>query len=281
MPELPEVETVMRGLEPAMIGKKINSVIKRRANLRIPFPDNLENALEGRKVQSLTRRGKYIIINLDSSAVLVIHLGMSGRVLIINDKNYEPEKHDHLLIILNDGTQIVYNDPRRFGMVFLTSQDNFSSHKAFKDMGPEPLGNDFNAPILKERLKGKKTSIKQALLDQRIVCGLGNIYVCEALYDAGIAPTAIAGEISLSRLELLTKEIKKVLNRAIKAGGSTLKDYRHADGELGYFQHSFKVYDREGQICPKCKKAGVVKPCIKRITQSGRSTFYCSKTQKS
>lgn len=280
MPELPEVETVMRGLEPAMMNKQISRVQKRRADLRIPFPANIEEALEGRTVQSLTRRAKYILIHFDSADVLVIHLGMSGRVLIIGDVSYEPEKHDHLIITMNDDMRIVYNDPRRFGMIFLVSQGDMASHKAFKEMGPEPLGNEFSAPILKERLKGKKTSIKQALLDQRVVCGLGNIYVCEALYEAGISPKALAGQISLPRLEILTRKIKDVLERAIKAGGSSLKDFRQADGELGYFQHSFLVYDREGHVCLACKEEGRDKPCVKRVVQSGRSTFYCSHRQK-
>jgi len=280
MPELPEVETVMRGLEPAMMNKKIARVNKRRPDLRVPFPKDIKSKLEGRTVTMMTRRAKYILVHFDSADILVIHLGMSGRVLITGDKNYSPEKHDHLIITMKDGTHIVYNDARRFGMIFLVAADEIDTHKAFKEMGPEPLGNDFSAPVLKMRLKGKQTSIKQALLDQRVVVGLGNIYVCEALFMAGISPKAIAGRISLPRLEKLTRAIKEVLRAAIKAGGSSLKDYRQADGALGYFQHSFKVYDQEGTVCPVCQKAGAQTPCVKRIVQSGRSSFYCARTQK-
>lgn len=276
MPELPEVETVMRGLEPAMIGKKIAHVNKRRPDLRIPFPENLELVLEGAVVQNMTRRAKYILIHTDKSQVLVIHLGMSGRVLIETDSGYEPQKHDHLILTMADKTQIIYNDPRRFGMIFLVDEGAFDAHKAFKDMGPEPLGNDFSAPVLQVRLKGKKTSIKQALLDQRVVVGLGNMYVCEALYESGINPKAEAGRISLARLEVLMQKIKSVLKRAIAAGGSSLKDYRQASGELGYFQHAFLVYDREGERCKACQS----KKPIQRIVQSGRSTFFCGTCQK-
>ncbi len=276
MPELPEVETVMRGLEPAMMNKKISNVQKRRPDLRVPFPEDLEEVLEGRVVQSLTRRAKYILIHFDSEDVLVIHLGMSGRVLIISDVEYDPEKHDHLIITMNDGTHIVYNDPRRFGMIFLVSQDGMSSHKAFKDMGPEPLGNDFSAPILKERLKGKKVPIKQALLDQRVVCGLGNIYVCEALNMARILPLRKAHEVTLDEAETLVPIIRDVLSKAIAAGGSSLKDFAGADGDLGYFQHQFKTYDREGENCMNDGCSG----SIERIKQGGRSTFYCPTCQK-
>jgi len=280
MPELPEVETVMRGLQPVMVGKTINNVQKRRADLRIPFPEDLEEVLTGRTVQSLRRRAKYILITFDCDEMLVIHLGMSGRILIIQDKHYSPQKHDHLIFTMSDGTHIVYHDPRRFGMVFFVPQGQEETHKAFYKMGPEPLGNDFNAPVLKERLKGKRASIKQALLDQRVVSGLGNIYVCEALFMAGIDPRVPAEQVVLARLEKLVYAIKDVLTRAIEAGGSSLKDYRQADGELGYFQHSFSVYDREGQVCKICQKNGEVDPCVRRIVQSGRSTFYCERTQK-
>lgn len=281
MPELPEVETVMRGLEPVLLKAVITHVNQRRKDLRIPFPKNMKKRLEGRKITMLQRRAKYIQVLLDDCNVLVIHLGMSGRVSIIEAKEkYKPEKHDHLILTLKSGVKIVYNDPRRFGMVFIMGQDEAGTHKAFKHLGPEPLGNEFSGPVLAERLKGKKTSIKQALLDQRIVVGVGNIYACEALHQSGISPLKEAQLIKGQKAEKLAQAIRDVLNCAIKAGGSTLKDYRHADGELGYFQHSFTVYDQENNPCPSCdcdiNKTGGVK----RIVQSGRSTFYCARKQK-
>lgn len=281
MPELPEVETVMRGLEPVLINAEIKTVVKRRKDLRIPFPAKMKSRLEGRKVTGLTRRAKYILATLDDHNILVIHLGMSGRISIVPEKeDYNPEKHDHLILELKSGVHIVYNDPRRFGMVFMVAEKDLANHPAFEHLGPEPLGNDFSGPVLEARLKDKKTSIKQALLDQRIVVGVGNIYACEALYKSGITPTKRAGLVKGKKSEELVKAIRSVLNKAIKAGGSTLKDYRHADGELGYFQHQFSVYDREKQTCPSCdcdiEKTGGVK----RIVQSGRSTFYCPRKQK-
>ena len=281
MPELPEVETVMRGLEPVCLGTHIKHVDLRRKDLRIPFPVKMKQRLEGRKITAFKRRAKYILCTLDNSEVLVIHLGMSGRISIVPDKEkYIPEKHDHLILTLDTGVRIVYNDPRRFGMIFMVVENELPNHSAFKHLGPEPLGNGFSGSILAQRLKGKKTSIKQALLDQRIVVGVGNIYACEALYQSGIRPTKRAELIKGERAEKLVIAIRDVLTRAIEAGGSTLKDYRHTDGELGYFQHNFTVYDQENEACPSCdcdiKKSGG----IKRIVQSGRSTFYCSKKQK-
>lgn len=281
MPELPEVETVMRGLEPVLKGSEITSAQVRRKDLRIPFPKDLKKKLEGQKILNLTRRAKYILITLSGGEVLVVHLGMSGRMTIIpKNENYDIQKHDHFIMQMKNGAQIIYNDPRRFGMIFLVGQDDIESHKAFHHLGPEPLGNEFSGPVLAARLKNKKVAIKQALLDQRVVVGVGNIYASEALYKAGISPTKRAELVKGDKAELLVKCIRDVLRRAIKAGGSTLKDYRHADGELGYFQHSFTVYDRGGELCPTCKKAGEVKPCIKKIVQSGRSTYYCHRTQK-
>lgn len=281
MPELPEVETVMRGLEPVLLNAKIKTVDQRRKDLRIPFPNKMKQRLEGRKILSLKRRAKYIQIFLDDDNVLVMHLGMSGRISIIpKAEKYSLQKHDHLILTLNNGIRLVYNDPRRFGMIFIVPAKDIENHKAFKHLGPEPLGNEFSGPILAQRLKGKKTSIKQALLDQRVVVGVGNIYACEALYQARINPTKPAHLIKGEKSEKLVAAIRDVLRRAIKAGGSTLKDYRHTDGELGYFQHNFAVYDREGEACPDCdcdiKRSGG----IKRIVQSGRSTFYCSKKQR-
>jgi len=281
MPELPEVETVMRGLEPVLLNAEITHVDKRRKDLRIPFPRNMKRRLEGRKITSLQRRAKYIQVLMDDDNILVIHLGMSGRVSIIEAaEKYKHEKHDHLILTLKSGIKIVYNDPRRFGMIFIMGQDEAHTHKAFSHLGPEPLGNEFSAPILIERLKGKKTSIKQALLDQQIVVGVGNIYACEALHQSGISPLKKAYLIKGQKAQDLVDAIRDVLSRAIKAGGSTLKDYRHADGELGYFQHNFKVYDQEKNACSICdcdiNKTGGVK----RIVQSGRSTFYCPRKQK-
>jgi len=281
MPELPEVETVMRGLDPVLTGATITSAKKRRANLRIPFPKTIEKDLKGRTITHLSRRAKYILIHLDNAQILVIHLGMSGSVSIIEpDEAYKYQTHDHFAFTLKNGTRIIYNDPRRFGMIFMMGADEADTHKAFAHLGPEPLGNQFSAPILRERIKNKKTSIKQALLDQRIVVGVGNIYACEALFMAGVNPTKRAELIKGEKLDLLVKSIRTVLRKAIKAGGSTLKDYKHADGSLGYFQHQFGVYDKEKQACPSCdcdiQKTGGVK----RIVQSGRSTFYCSRKQK-
>ncbi len=281
MPELPEVETVMRGLTPVMVGATIKTVDQRRADLRIPFPDNMKKRLEGRQVLSLNRRAKYMRIFLDDDNVLVIHLGMSGRMSII-DKGirYSPQLHDHLILTLDNGVRLVYNDPRRFGMVFMTSAAELEHHRAFSHLGPEPLGNKFSGPILEERLKGKKTGIKQALLDQRVVVGVGNIYACEALFQAGINPAKQAYLVKGDKAEKLAAAIKDVLRRAIKAGGSTLKDYRHADGELGYFQHDFTVYGKEGEACLNCDCNVIKSGGIKRLVQSGRSTFYCARKQK-
>ena len=281
MPELPEVETVMRGLEPVLVGAQITAVDQRRKNLRIAFPDKMKQRLEGRTVRALRRRAKYILVMLDDDNVLVVHLGMSGRVSIIPaGEAYEIQKHDHLILELSNGVKIIYNDPRRFGMIFLVPEKDLPDHPSFKSLGPEPLGNEFSGSVLAERLKGKKSGIKQALLDQRVVAGVGNIYACEALYQSGIHPASEAGKITGKKAENLAGAVRDVLSRAIEAGGSTLKDYRHVDGEPGYFQHHFSVYDCENESCPGCdcdiEKTGG----IKRIVQSGRSSFYCSKKQK-
>ncbi len=280
MPELPEVETVMRGLEPFLTGAIITKAQKNRPNLRIPFPATIEHDLKGRTITHLRRRAKYILIHLKGGDILVIHLGMSGSVSIIEKgQRYNSQTHDHFVLHLKSGVRVVYNDPRRFGMIFMMAEQDYASHKYFVHLGPEPLGNDFSAPILCARLKGKQASIKQALLDQRVVVGVGNIYACEALYRAGISPMKKAGSIKGEKAELLVQAIRDVLKRAIKAGGSTLKDYKHADGSLGYFQHQFTVYGREKEACQRCdcdiNKTGG----IKRVVQSGRSTFYCPRKQ--
>lgn len=281
MPELPEVETVMRGLSSVLLNNKISHIKLYRKDLRVPFPKRMQERLAGRLVTALVRRAKYILIHFEGGEVLAIHLGMSGKILIIPaNETYVLQKHDHMVVTLEDGVQFIYNDPRRFGMVFILKESELETHKAFCHLGPEPLGNKFSATYLKQALKNKKTSIKQALLDQRVVVGVGNIYACEALYQARLNPKKEAGKISPAKLETLVVAIRDVLTRAIAAGGSTLKDYRHTDGELGYFQHNFAVYDREGQECPDCDCNIERTGGIKRIIQSGRSTFYCPRRQK-
>ncbi len=281
MPELPEVETVCRGMEKALKGRIITNVNQRRKNLRVPFPANLSRKLEGQKVEQLGRRAKYILLGLTNQKTMILHLGMSGRILLVPpNQDYEIQKHDHLILSFDDDSKVVFNDARRFGMVMLASENELEGHKAFKALGPEPLGNNFSSLVLFEALKNKKTSIKAALMDQRVVAGLGNIYVCEALFYAGIDPARIAASITEKESNKLVQVIRDVLDKAIKAGGSTLKDYHKADGTLGYFQYQFAVYDREGQACPGCicdvSKIGGVK----KITQGGRSTYYCSQKQK-
>ncbi len=281
MPELPEVETVMRGLSPVLCDNKIKKIDLHRPNLRIPFPKNMQRQLSNKKIISLQRRAKYIFVLFDGGKILVIHLGMSGRILIIpHNEQYELQKHDHMVLTMNSGDQIVYNDPRRFGMVFIVEEDELETHKIFSRLGPEPLSNNFSAAYLIETLKSKNTSIKQALLDQHVVVGVGNIYACEALYQSKINPTAKASSIKGKKADSLVRAIRDVLTRAIKAGGSTLKDYRHADGELGYFQHSFTVYGQDGEACPDCDCNIAKTGGVKRMVQSGRSTFYCPRQQK-
>lgn len=276
MPELPEVETIRRGMEQVLKGRTITAVDQRRADLRVPFPAGLARVLTGRRVVTLGRRAKYILMRLDDGNVVIIHLGMSGRILLVpSGRAYQPEKHDHLVLSFDDDSKMVFNDARRFGMVMLAKESEIESHSAFKNLGPEPLGNEFSGRILFDCLRNKKTSIKAALMDQRVVAGLGNIYVCEALFHAGIDPRRIAATIGETESEKLAQAIRKVLNDAIAAGGSTLRDYRHADGELGYFQHHFAVYDREGKPCPGCSCDISKSGGIQKITQGGRSTYFC------
>lgn len=278
MPELPEVETVMRGLEPVLTGRTIARIETRRADLRVPFPKDLKKTLEGARIMRLSRRAKYCLIHLQGGVCLVVHLGMSGRLVITRD--HVPVKHDHFLITLEDGAQVVLNDPRRFGMVLLVPDNEMADHASFRHLGPEPLGNAFNADYLRTKLRGRTQAIKLTIMDQRIVVGVGNIYACEALYRAGIDPAQPAGSVSSVKLEKLVNAIRAVLSEAIAAGGSSLKDYVQASGELGYFQHGFKVYDREGTVCRTCADAGHAKPCVMRMVQGGRSTFYCKRTQR-
>lgn len=278
MPELPEVETVVRGLSPFITGQIVQDIVTNRPDLRIPFPENLKD-LQGKTVLNIKRRAKYILISFENSFVLCLHLGMSGTIRLSGNNSESLQKHDHFLMILQNGTKVIFNDPRRFGMVLLLKEEDFSFHPSFKNLGPEPLSPDFSGSYLYASCKGKTSSIKQALLDQRVVSGLGNIYVCEALFKAGIHPKRKAGNIALKRMEKLVEDIRQTLEKAIKAGGSSLKDYAHVDGSLGYFQHQFQVYDQEGRACPGCTCDTLKTGGVQRIVQSGRSTFFCPEKQ--
>ena len=283
MPELPEVETVRRGLAPAMEGAVIAKAQVNRPDLRWPFPENMAARLTGQRVQTLRRRSKYILADLSSGETLLIHLGMSGRMTVSGDPlgrfhhdHPSPEKHDHVVFDMDNGARITFNDPRRFGAMDLIETAQAQSHPLLAKLGPEPLGNTFDGPGLAASLKTRNTPIKSALLDQRIVAGLGNIYVCETLFRAGISPKRRAKNLSAARAAALVPIIRDVLTDAITAGGSSLRDFRQADGELGYFQHAFDVYDREGDPCRKPGCSGTVK----RLIQSGRSSFYCPSCQR-
>lgn len=275
MPELPEVETVMRGMQPALEGKKLINIEARCDSLRWPIPNNFAERLKGRRVINIARRAKYILWYLDDETVMILHLGMSGRVSITAKRPSKIEKHDHLIFTTEEGAVIRFNDARRFGMVDLSTSGSVFQHKLLRQIGPEPLSNDFNELSLKEMLRGKKTTIKNALLDQRVVAGLGNIYVCETLFRSNISPKRLALNVKGKRLKALSLNIREVLNEAILAGGSSLRDHAQTNGDIGYFQHNFMVYGREGQAC---KKNGCGNK-VKRIIQSGRSTFYCTKCQ--
>jgi formamidopyrimidine-DNA glycosylase len=294
VPELPEVETVRLGLAPALEGHVITEAKVRRGDLRVPFPPDFAERLTGRTVKRLSRRAKYILADLDDGETLVIHLGMSGRMSVfaggrrrkLGNYVYDtaPDgagygKHDHVVLETDAPARIVFNDHRRFGLMTLLRTDRLEGDKLFKDIGVEPLSEKFNAASLAKGLTGKKTPVKSALLDQRVVAGLGNIYVCEALFRAGISPKRLAGSINRERIAPLVAAIKKVLKDAIAAGGSTLRDHAQATGDPGNFQHHFLVYGREGKPC----KGFSGKPCkgtVKRIVQAGRSTFYCPACQK-
>ncbi|MBM7066469.1 bifunctional DNA-formamidopyrimidine glycosylase/DNA-(apurinic or apyrimidinic site) lyase [Actibacterium sp. 188UL27-1] len=283
MPELPEVETVRRGLLPVMEGQVIQSADVRRPDLRWPLPPQMAARLTGQRVTALRRRSKYILADLSSGETLIIHLGMSGRVLIsgqmqgqFHHSHPAPQKHDHVVLDMENGARITYNDARRFGAMDLAATEQVEAHKMLAGLGPEPLGNAFNETYLTDRLAGRMTPIKSALLDQRVVAGLGNIYVCEVLHRAKISPRRKAGRLSAQRAAALVPLVRDVLNEAIAAGGSSLRDYRQADGELGYFQHTFRVYDREGTACSTPDCTGT----IVRIIQSGRSSFYCPQCQR-
>jgi formamidopyrimidine-DNA glycosylase len=288
VPELPEVETVRRGLQPAMEGVRFAKVEVRHRGLRWPIAKDFEKRLEGRTVEGLGRRAKYLLADLSSGDVLLMHLGMSGSFRVGRDsrpgvyyhERSKSQAHDHVVFHMSNGEVITFNDPRRFGSMKLVPRAKLGEEPLLRSLGPEPLGNEFSAALLAAACAGKKASLKAALSDQRVVAGLGNIYVCEALFGARLSPRRHASTIAdrhgrpNARAEALVEAIKAVLNDAIKAGGSSLRDHRRADGSLGDFQHNFKVYDREGEPCPRCKGT------IRRIVQQGRSTFYCPSCQK-
>ncbi|MEM1364383.1 MAG: bifunctional DNA-formamidopyrimidine glycosylase/DNA-(apurinic or apyrimidinic site) lyase [Pseudomonadota bacterium] len=294
MPELPEVETVRRGLAPAMEGQTIGELELRRPDLRFPFPDGLAQLARGRRIVSLGRRAKFMTVDLDDGAVIICHLGMSGSFRVeqqitgkFHHERSRDERHDHVVFHMKgaDGSakaKIIYNDPRRFGYIQYVQRRDFDTHPSFAHLGPEPLGNALSPDYLAQVFAGRKTPIKAALLDQRNIAGLGNIYVCEALWRAGISPRRMAGSLvtkagtPTAALERLAPAIIDVIAEAIEAGGSTLRDHAQADGTLGYFQHRFAAYDREGQPCAKPGCNGT----IRRIVQSGRSTFYCPAHQR-
>jgi formamidopyrimidine-DNA glycosylase len=293
MPELPEVETVRRGLQPAMEGAKIVRAEARRKDLRFPFQKDFIARLEGQTVTGLGRRAKYLMADLASGDVLLMHLGMSGSFRVLNGHDIEApgqfhhprsedRTHDHVVFHMSSGSAVIFNDPRRFGYMKIIARHALEDEPLLKGLGPEPLGNEFDATMLARACANRKTSLKAALLDQRVVAGLGNIYVCEALYGAHLSPRRLAATLATKKGEptehakRLVTAIHAVLNQAIRAGGSSLRDHRQTNGDLGYFQHSFQVYDREGEKCQTAGCSGIVR----RFTQNGRSTFWCPKCQK-
>ncbi len=305
MPELPEVETVRRGLTPVMEGRRVARAEVRREGLRRPFPERLAERLEGARVERLGRRSKHLLLDLSTGETLLVHLGMSGRMTVSGDGSGSGlgaglgsgpgaglgafvhaaggvERHDHLVLHMEgapggeDGARVTLNDARRFGSVDLWPTQALAEHPALADLGPEPLSNAFDGPALAAALRGRRTPVKAALLDQRVVAGLGNIYVCEALHRARIDPRRQAGRLSRARAEALVPAIREVLREAIEAGGSSLRDHRQADGTLGRFQHALRAYGREGAPCPTEGCPGT----IRRVAQGGRSTFHCPACQR-
>ena len=291
MPELPEVETVRRGLTPVMRGARIDKVELRRADIRFPFPPSFAKRLTGRRIVETSRRAKYLLFELDSGETLIVHLGMSGSFRMektavstpgkFHHERSKDPKHDHVVLVLDNGWVVTYNDPRRFGFMDLAPTKALDQHPRMRGLGAEPLAPEFDAHSLAKLFAGARTSLKAGLLDQKRIAGLGNIYVSEALFRAGLSPSKPASILANARggptraATAVAKAIRDVLKEAVEAGGSTLRDHRQANGELGYFQHVFKVYDREGLPCARNSCRGIVA----RITQSGRSTFYCSKCQ--
>lgn len=281
MPELPEVETVRRGLAPVMEGQRIARLVQNRADLRFPFPEHFTERVSGATIRHLGRKAKFLTVDLSTDEILVMHLGMTGRFTVAGKQQGEfhhesgtDAAHDHVVFHLSNGATVTYNDPRRFGFMELWPAQSFQAYPRLMKMGPEPLSNGFSETYLNTTLKGRKTPIKAALLDQSIIAGLGNIYVCEALWRAGVSPKRMAASVAGKRAARLVPAINDVIAEAIQAGGSSISDFASASGELGYFQHRFAVYDREGQACRSCGSP------IRRIVQAGRSTFYCSGCQR-
>ena len=292
MPELPEVETVRRGLAPVMLGARIDKVVLRRADIRFPFPASFERRLTGRRIVDMSRRAKYLLFRLDSDETLIAHLGMSGSFRIektavstpgsfLHERSKDP-KHDHVVMVLDNGYVVTYNDPRRFGFMDLAASGALADHPRLSGLGAEPLAPEFDAPFLAKLFAGARTSLKAGLLDQKRIAGLGNIYACEALFRARLAPSRPASILADGRgaptraAGAIAEAIRNVLEEAIEAGGSTLRDHRQTNGEFGYFQHVFKVYDREGLRCVRERCRGI----IARTVHSGRSTFYCGSCQR-
>ncbi len=280
MPELPEVETTRRGLLPVLEGHTLTRVEARVPALRFPLPERFAARLKGRRITTIRRRAKFLLMELDDGQVLVAHLGMSGRFRILKDPQADVERHDHVLLWTDAGYVVRFNDPRRFGFMDLVPRDALAKHPRLAELGPEPLAVDFTGPSLAVRLAGRSGPLKNALLDQTVVAGLGNIYACEALYWANLSPRRRAGTVRGKRADRLVAAIRRVLTEAIEAGGSSLRDFRHADGRLGYFQANFAVYDRAGRVCPRCADADDMECRIRRLTLASRSTFYCPRRQR-
>ena len=276
MPELPEVETVRRGLEAKLGGQVVARVRRRRADLRAPLPRDLKARLEGRRLGRIDRRGKYLLFHFDAGPVLIAHLGMSGRFVVTTSPAPPPGVHDHVIFDWTGGLVLTFNDVRRFGLMTLAREAALAGHPLLRGLGPEPLDGGFDGAALGAALRGRRTAIKAALLDQRVIAGIGNIYACEALFRARLSPRRIADSVRGLRAARLASAIRTVLEAAIAAGGSSLRDYVQASGELGYFQHAFAVYGREGEACPGCECDGAVR----RILQGGRSTFFCPRIQR-
>lgn len=276
MPELPEVETVRRGLQPLLEGHELTRVEARRADLRRPFPPGFSDRLTGRRIAVLDRRGKYLIARLDDGNALIIHLGMSGRLVVERAGDPKPGPHDHVIFVTDEGVRIRFNDPRRFGLMDICAIDGLDGHRLLRDLGVDPMTRAFTGQCLARLFAGRRMPVKNALMDQHMIAGIGNIYACEALFRAGISPLRSAARISGAAAARLCHAVKRVLADAIKAGGSSLRDHVQPNGELGYFQHQWAVYGREGEPCPGCTcRAG-----IKRIVMGGRSTFYCPRRQR-